>query len=63
MESNIIHKVNAITGIVKRSFECLDSYMFRSLYTSLIRPHMDYASIIWNPYQLGDVRLLEQVHR
>ena len=29
--SNIIHKANAITGIVKRSFECLDSYMLRSL--------------------------------
>ena len=37
--------------------------MLRSLYTSLIRPHLDYASIIWNPYQLSDIRLLEQVQR
>ena len=64
MESNIIHKVNAITGIVKRSCECLDSYMLRSLYyTSLICPHLDYVLIIWNPYQLGDIHLLEQVKR
>ena len=56
--SNIIHKANAITGIVKRSFECPDSYMLRSLYTSLICPHLDYESVIWDHYQLGDIHLL-----
>jgi len=35
--------------------------MLRLLYTSLIRPHLDYALVIWNPYQLGDIHLLEQV--
>jgi len=60
---NFIHKANAITGTVKRSFECLDSYMLRSLYASLIRPHLDYASVIWNPYQIGDIHLLKQVQK
>ena len=37
--------------------------MLRLLYTTLIRPHLDYACVVWNPYQLGDIRALEQVQR
>jgi len=61
--SNIIHKANTIAGVIKRSFEYLDTTMLRTLYISLIRPHLDYASVIWNPHQVGDIRLLEQVQR
>ena len=37
--------------------------MLRILYTTLIRPHLDYACVVWNPYQSGDIRILEQVQR
>ena len=37
--------------------------MLRNLYTALIRPHLDYACVILNPYQLGDIRILERVQR
>ena len=37
--------------------------MLRLLYTTLIRPHLDYACIVWNPYQSSDIRVLEQVQR
>ena len=37
--------------------------MLHNLYTALIRPHLDYACVIWNPYQLGDIRILERVQR
>ena len=37
--------------------------MLQTLYTSLIRPHLDYACIIWNPHQLGDIRAVERVQR
>ena len=37
--------------------------MFRILYTILIRPHLDYASVVWNPYQLGHIRAIEKVQR
>ena len=37
--------------------------MLRLLYTTIIRPHLDYACVVWNPYQSGDVRVSEQVQR
>ena len=38
--------------------------MLRLLYTTIIRPaHLDYACMIWNPYQSGDIRVLEQLQR
>ena len=37
--------------------------MFRTLYISLVRPHLEYASEIWNPYLMGDIQTLEKVQR
>ena len=37
--------------------------MLRTLYTTLIRPHLDYATVIWNPHQLGNIRSIEKVER
>ena len=33
------------------------------LYTSLVCPHLDYASNIWNPYLLEDMRTIEKLQR
>ena len=33
------------------------------MYTTLIRPQLDYASVVWNPYQLGHLRPTEKVQR
>ena len=36
-----------------------------NLYTSLVHLHLDYACVVWCPFQLGDmqVRTIENVHR
>ena len=34
-----------------------------TLYVSLVRPHLEYASEIWNPYLTGDIQTLEKVQR
>ena len=61
--STIAHKANRLLGLIKRSFSYLEPQMLRLLYTTKIRPHLDYACVVWNPYQSGNIRLLEQVQR
>ena len=61
--NKITRKANSVVGIIRRSFSCLDKVMFRTLYVSLVRPHLEYASQIWSPHLIGDIQALEKVQR
>ena len=37
--------------------------MVISLYKSLVRPHLEYCSQIWNPHYIKDIKLIEDVQR
>ena len=49
----IVRKANKVLGVVSRTFKYLDPDIMRLLFTSLVRPHLDYASNIWNSLPLG----------
>jgi hypothetical protein len=52
----------AVFGMIKRN--CLqfnDPSTFKSLYSSLIRPHLEYASIIWETWTLSHCKQIEEV--
>ena len=34
-----------------------------TLYVSLVHPHLEYASEIWNPHLIGDIQVLEKVQK
>ena len=44
-------------------FEYLDKDTFKKLYTALVRPHLEYANAVWNPYKKKDITTLENVQR
>ena len=49
--SRIVNKANQMLGIVKRTFSYLNKDVFLKLYKSFIRPHLEYANVIWCPYK------------
>ena len=58
-----VSKANQILGIIRRSFELLDSVTLPLLFKTLVRPHLEYGNIIWGPFNKEDQRLVERVQR
>ena len=61
--NNVIKKGNQMTGLIRRSFVHLDKNMLITLYKSLIRPHLEYANVIWHPMYKVQLVALEKVQR
>ena len=60
---NVTNKASQVLGIIKKSFTYLDSYTFPLLYKSLVRPHLEYANVIWGPTYVTDSNNVESVQR
>ena len=58
-----VNKANSIVGLIRRTFQFLDHKTFKLLYTSLVRPHLEYANPVWNPYLKKHIDLIENVQR
>ena len=57
-----IAKANRILALIKRSFN-LNVNMFLRLYTTLVRPILEYANIVWGPTFVIDQRSVEKVQQ
>ena len=58
-----VKKANQKLGLIRRSFEYIDKDMFLILYKSLVRPTLEYASVIWSPYLKKDIVAIESIQR
>lgn len=58
-----INKANGILGAIRRAFSYLDKKTMLLLYTSLVRPHLEYANPIWSPRFIKDKTMIENVQR
>ena len=56
-------KANTILGFIARNFDCKTPEVITRLYTSLVRPHLEYAVQFWSPHYLKDKNKLESVQR
>ena len=58
-----VKRANQALGTIKNTFTYLDSDIFLPLYKAYIRPHLEYASVIWMPSFHKDILAIEQVQR
>ncbi|GAB0182115.1 hypothetical protein GRJ2_000676800 [Grus japonensis] len=56
-------KVNRILGCIKRSMASRSREMILSLYSALVKSHLDYCVQLWSPPYREDMELLERVQR
>ena len=56
-------KANSILGMLKRTFIYWDLSMVKTLYTTFVRPHLEYASSAWCLYRKKDIHTIEQIQR
>ena len=59
----MVAKANSRVGLIKRSFSKLNIKTFKLLYKSLVRPILEYCSVIWTPLYKGDIDEIEKVQR
>lgn len=61
--SRIVKKANSTVYMLRSTFRSPTPELFRKLYTSFVRPLLEYAAVIWSPNLAKDIQLLEGVQR
>jgi len=59
--SNIAAKASRSLGLIKRSFDHLDSDILTKLFVSIVHPTLEYCNSVWGPSFVLDQRKIEQV--
>ncbi|CAC5361163.1 unnamed protein product [Mytilus coruscus] len=61
--STIVNKAQRVLSLIHHSFDYMDQDMFLTLYKSIVRPLLEYATCVWSPHLKKDIRKLESVQR
>ena len=61
--SQIVKKANSLVGITRRTFDYIDKNVFKAIFTSIIRPILEYAAPVWNPKKKFLIDIIENVQR
>jgi hypothetical protein len=60
---NITSRARSTLGVLKRNLSSCPTHVKTKAYQALVRPKMEYASTVWNPYTCDQVNALEAVQR
>jgi hypothetical protein len=52
---------NKTLGMLHNTFKCWDERMLRTLYSTYVRPHLEYAVSVWAPYNEHHIKQIERI--
>ncbi len=52
---------NKTLGKLHNTFKCWDERMLRTLYSTYVRPHLEYAVAVWAPYNDHYIKQIERI--
>ena len=58
-----LSKANKMLQIIKHTFKHITPEIFKMLYTTLVRPHLEYGTPVWSPHTARDIKRLESLQR
>lgn len=58
-----VNLANRNLGLINKNFTFMDKDMFLKLYKALVRPHLEYATVIWSPRYKKESIAVENVQR
>ena len=62
--TSLCNKARKLVGMIYRRFyQHSDSHTLLKLYLTIIRPHLEYASPVWDPYHKTEVEAIESVQK
>ena len=61
--ASVVSKANRMLGVIKRVFSVSNRDVFLSLYKCYVRPILEFASIVWCPYQQYLIDEIEKVQK
>lgn len=61
--STLVNEANQVLGLIKRSVGTANTRTFSLLYKSFVRPLLEYAVPVWNPYLVKDIHTIENAQR
>ena len=56
-----VNKANRLVGLIRRSFSFLDKDVMRQLFTAIVRPHLEFANVVWSPRYKREEEMIEKV--
>ena len=61
--AKVAAKANSMIGRIRQTFTYMNKYIFKKVYPSLVRTHMEYAVQAWSPQLKKDINILEKVQQ
>ena len=61
--NKVTAKANSVLSMIRSTFRFLDVDLMKTLYQSLVRPHLEYAVQVWSPSYQTEIDKLERIQR